>query len=151
MSVNVAAHLVRVQINREPLTSPSPTKGHALYKLGEIPEGQELFLELEAEEHDQFIPNDNTVITLNEGDHFYSQKTFEIFVNTEQNFIVEKRLDYNEVIKLAFPTPPPGTAIHYKVHYRKGPKVNPKGSLVQGQSVKLKDGMIFDVTPADRS
>lgn len=142
---------VRIQINRESVVTPAETKGRALYRLGQIPEGQELFLELEDEVEDRFIPDDAATLTLVGGEHFYSQKTFEIVVNGEQHFIVQKREDFDGVVKLAFPTPPPGAAILYTVAYRKGPRVNPKGTMVEGQSVKLKDGMIFDVSATDKS
>jgi hypothetical protein len=151
MSEAKARTEVHIQINRENVVSPAETKGRALYRLGEIPEGQELFMELEDEAEDRFIPDDATALTLAGGEHFYSQKTFEIIVNGEQYFIIQKREDFDEVVKLAFPTPPPGSAILYTVAYRKGPRVNPKGTMVAGQSVKLKDGMIFDVTATDKS
>lgn len=142
---------VRIQINRENLVSPAETKGRALYRLGEVPQAQDLFLDVEDEVEDRLIPDDATPITLVGGEHFYSHKTFEIIVNGEQYFIVQKREDFDDVVKLAFPTPPPGTAILYTVAYRKGPRVNQKGTMVEGQSVKLKDGMIFDVTATDKS
>ena len=60
-------------------------------------------------------------------------------------------MTFDEIVKLAFPTPPPGTNILYTVSYEDGPRINPQGSLKEGQSVKVKNGMIFNVTATDKS
>jgi len=39
----------------------------------------------------------------------------------------------------------------FTITFRKGPNANPKGTLTEGGSVKVKKGMIFDVTATDRS
>ncbi len=72
-------------------------------------------------------------------------------VNAQKREVAEPKLSFDEVVKLAFPIPPEGQNILFTIKYRKGPAVNPKGSLLEGQSVRIKDGMIFDVTPTDRS
>jgi hypothetical protein len=54
-------------------------------------------------------------------------------------------------VKLAFPTPPPGESIVYTVTYRKGEGHKPEGTLTEGERVKVKDGMIFNVTATDKS
>ena len=88
---------------------------------------------------------------LKQDEHFYSQKVFTIFVNAQKKEVVETRLSFDEVVKLAYPIPPDGANIMFTIAYRKGPKQNPKGSLVEGQTVRVKNGMVFDVTPTDRS
>jgi hypothetical protein len=60
-------------------------------------------------------------------------------------------VSFNEIVKLAFPTPPTGANILYTVSYEDGPRVNPQGSLKEGQSVVVKNGMIFNVTATDKS
>ena len=57
----------------------------------------------------------------------------------------------DEIVKLAFPTPPSGANILYTVSYEDGPKANPQGSLKEGGTVEVKDGMIFNVTATDKS
>jgi hypothetical protein len=37
------------------------------------------------------------------------------------------------------------------VAYSRGDNNKPQGTLVPGESVKAKDGMVFDVTPTNRS
>ena len=41
--------------------------------------------------------------------------------------------------------------IIYSIDYAFGPRQNPNGSLVESQSVTVKDGMKFYVTPTDKS
>jgi multiubiquitin len=60
-------------------------------------------------------------------------------------------LSYWEVVRLAFENPPTGDAIQYTVQYMRGPGNKPSGTLVEGQSVKVKEGMEFDVTSTNRS
>jgi hypothetical protein len=65
-------HLVRIHIDRKPYESPAVTTHAALYVLGKVPAGYELFLEVQGDEEDQPIPNDNGEIKLKEDQHFYS-------------------------------------------------------------------------------
>jgi len=60
-------------------------------------------------------------------------------------------LTFEEVVALAFPNPPTGDGIQYTVQYTRGQGNKPSGTLVEGQSLKVKDGMEFDVTPTNRS
>jgi hypothetical protein len=151
MSDVVVHAQARIHIDREPYQSPDPTTGEALYRLGDIGHGEELFREVGGGQEDTFVPRDATPVQLTEDAHFYSQKDFRLIVNLEEKFVVNKTQSFNDIVKLAYPTPPPGNAPDYTVGYRKGPPTNPKGSLVQGHSVKVKNGMIFDVTPSDKS
>jgi hypothetical protein len=60
-------------------------------------------------------------------------------------------ITFNDAISYAFAQPPTGDNLQFTVQYTKGHSDKPKGSLVEGQSVKAKDGMEFDVTPTNRS
>lgn len=60
-------------------------------------------------------------------------------------------LNYWDVIKLAFDNPQTGDGIQYTVQYTRGHGNKPSGTLVEGQSVKVKEGMEFDVTSTNRS
>jgi hypothetical protein len=60
-------------------------------------------------------------------------------------------LSFWDVVKLAFENPPTGDGIQYTVQYTRGNGNKPSGTLVEGQSVKVKDGMEFDVTSTNRS
>lgn len=74
-----------------------------------------------------------------------------IFVNTEPHQVAGRTISFEALVQLGFETPPTGENILITVEYGKGPKENPKGSLKAGQSVKIKNGMEFDVVATDRS
>ena len=60
-------------------------------------------------------------------------------------------ITFEQVVALAFPNPPTGEGVQFTVQYMRGEGHKPAGTLVEGQSVKVKDGMEFDVTPTNRS
>jgi Multiubiquitin len=148
---NETVERVRILIDREPYESPTPTSGAALYQLGHIAPHRELFRETEGDEEDQLVERSSVDLHLRSDEHFYSQKVFSITVNAQKKEVVETKLTFDDVVKLAFSIPPNGQNIMFTIKYRNGPRINPKGSLLEGQSVRIKNGMIFDVTPTDRS
>jgi len=90
----------------------------------------------------------NTQENKHEGhDH---DKEFKIIVNGREKTVTTKELTFDEVVALAFDNPPTGENVLFTITYRKG-EGNKEGSLVAGETVKIKDGMIFNVTPTDRS
>ena len=74
-----------------------------------------------------------------------------IIVNTEDKIVTSKELSFDEVVLLAFPNPPTGPNVGFTITYRRGHGEKPDGTLVEGGTVKVKDGMIFNVTPTDKS
>jgi len=88
--------------------------------------------------------------TQSQNDHG-NQKTYTIRVNTRATTWNDHKISYDQLVKIAFPTPPPGTKITYTVIYRKGDESKREGTLTQGNDVPVKDGMIFDVTATDES
>jgi hypothetical protein len=79
------------------------------------------------------------------------ERSFEIFVNAQPKKWAEEMISFSQVVALAFPNPSMGGNIVYTVTYSRGPKENPQGTLVEGQSVRVKSGMVFDVTKTDKS
>ena len=88
--------------------------------------------------------------TTDTGNHG-TPKSVNIVVNGKQKVVAKDFISFNEVIALAFDTPPSGDGVQFSVTYTKGHNDEPKGSLVEGQSVKAKEGMEFDVTTTNRS
>lgn len=80
-----------------------------------------------------------------------AQRTVTIIVNGRPKTVSKDFISYDDVVALAFDTPPTGDGVQFSITYTKGHNDNPKGSLVEGQSVKAKEGMEFDVTPTNRS
>lgn len=142
---------VRIHIDRERYESPNPTTGAALYALGGVPEHFDLFREIGGDREDELIERNDHKVHVKEDEHFYSQKVFTIIVNTEKKEVAKNRLTFDEVVKLAFDPVPTGKDVLITVDYAKGPPENPKGSMKKGQTVRIKNGMIFDVTATDRS
>lgn len=75
--------------------------------------------------------------------------SFHIIVNARPREVTGVSISYSEVVNLAFPDDPNAGEYLYSVHYT-GPHV-PDGTLAEGQSVKLENGMKFDVTKTNRS
>lgn len=148
-------HEVRIHIDQKPHESSNPTTGEALYCLGEVQPGYDLFREVKGDKEDPVVENDDELIQLREDEHFHSgpaqSRKFTIIVNGQKKVVTAKNQTFDDIVKLAFPTPPPGTNILYTVSYEDGPGVNPQGSMKEGQTVKVKNGMIFNVTATDKS
>ena len=78
-------------------------------------------------------------------------KEIEIIINAKKITTTKKVLTYWELIELAFNNPSQSENICYTIVYRRGPNANKEGSLVEGQEVKIKKGMRFDVAATDKS
>jgi hypothetical protein len=78
-------------------------------------------------------------------------RTVTIIVNTREKTWAKKKISFAEVIALAFDPPPSGGNWSFTVAYRRGQGNKPEGSLVEGQSVQVKGGMIFNATATDKS
>lgn len=79
-------------------------------------------------------------------------KTVTIYINGEAKEVEKKEtLTFEEVVQLAFDNPPTGANVQFTVVYTRGMGNKPSGTLVEGQSVKVKDGMEFNVTATNKS
>lgn len=148
-------HDVRIHIDQKPYESPNPTTGEALYKLGHVQAGHDLFREVKGDKEDPVVENDAEPVHLREDEHFHSgpaqPRKYTIIVNGQKKVVTTKEVSFDQIVKLAFPNPPAGANILYTVSYEDGPRKNPQGSLKEGQSVFVKNGMIFNVTATDKS
>lgn len=75
-------------------------------------------------------------------------KTVTIIVNTRPQPWAEKKITFEQVLEIAFPGQqydPAGTTVEHS----RGE--GPDHALRPGKSVAVKDGMVFDVEPANRS
>lgn len=86
------------------------------------------------------------------GDHDnHHDKDITIVVNGREKTVSGKELSFTQLVALAFDTPPTGENIVFTITYRRGQGEKPEGSLVEGETVKIKKGMIFNVTATDKS
>ncbi len=81
----------------------------------------------------------------------HDPKTFEIIVNGRKKTVTTKEVTFDQIVHLAYDNPPSGPDVIFTIIYRRGEGNKPVGTLVEGGSVKVKDGMIFDVTATNRS
>lgn len=81
----------------------------------------------------------------------YPDKKIPIVVNGREKRVDDENVAFSQVVSLAFPDPPTGEFICFTVTYRGAGGRKPEGSLVDGQSVKVKEGTIFNVVVTDKS
>jgi hypothetical protein len=77
-------------------------------------------------------------------------KDITIVVNGRAKEVAKEDMTFNEIVALADGLPT-GQFIVYTITYRRGHGNKPEGTLVEGEPVKVKDGMIFNVTATDKS
>ena len=80
-----------------------------------------------------------------------SERATAIIVNAQSQSVTTKELTYEQVVALAYPTPPTGENVVITVTYRRGQGNKPEGTLVAGETVKVKEGMVFNVRATDKS
>ena len=78
-------------------------------------------------------------------------KDYTIVVNGRQKVVSPRELSFSQIVALAFDNPPSGPNIVFTITYRRGEGHKPEGTLTEGESVKIKEGMIFNVTATDKS
>ena len=78
------------------------------------------------------------------------KKEVTIIVNGREHQVEKNDISFAEIVGLAFDGTPNDTTI-FVVTYRRGHGNKPEGTLVEGGSVKVKDGMIFNVTATNRA
>jgi len=81
----------------------------------------------------------------------HEKKPITIIVNGRSRVVPKDDLTFAEIIALAFDNPPTGDNVEITITYARGHGEKPEGSLTQGQSVKVKEGMIFNVSATTRS
>lgn len=103
--------------------------------------------------HDRVIENKEMVDLAQPGTERFVTRPIRITikVNSRERVVDHRVLTYWEIVKLAYPEAAPSEQIIYSIDYASGPHQNPSGSLVESQSVYIKEGMKFYVTPTDKS
>jgi len=79
-----------------------------------------------------------------------NDKTVSIIVNGREREFAGNEISFEQVVALAN-LGSEGVNIVFTVTYKRGEGHKPEGSLVAGESVKVKQGMIFNVTRTDKS
>ncbi|MFC1421296.1 multiubiquitin domain-containing protein [Streptacidiphilus cavernicola] len=76
---------------------------------------------------------------------------YKIFVNTRERTVHEDELSFEHVVRLAYDPVPQGPGVTFTVGYRHAAQHPAEGTLVAGQSVKVKNRTVFNVTQTDKS
>lgn len=76
-----------------------------------------------------------------------------IVVNAKEKIVPRERISFEEVVRLFYePDPvPTGDNWVFDVAYHRGADEKPQGTLTEGETVMVKDRMVFDVTASDKS
>jgi len=80
----------------------------------------------------------------------HDKHEFAIIVNSREKTWNSKEISFDQVVALAFDPVPTGDDLVFVITWRRG-EGNKQGSLDEGASVKVKNGMIFDVTATNKS
>jgi hypothetical protein len=148
-------HEVRIHIDQHRYESPNPTTGHALYELGKLAAGLELYREVGGDKEDQPIEDGPEVLHLKEDEHFHSgvpvKKEITLIVNGTPHKWALHEITYVQVVTLDVPDYPKHPEITYSVTYKNGPSHKPEGTLSAGGVVKVKDCEVFVVSPTGQS
>lgn len=114
----------------------------------------EVLLERE-DQPDKIIGDDAEVRLANDGVEKLKtrplQFTVTIIVEGTAHEWHNKKISYSEVVTLEVPDYAQHPEITYSVKYTNGPNNRPEGTLVKGESVKVKNGMIFSVSETGQS
>ena len=148
-------HEVRIHIDQHKHESPSQTTGEALYKLGNIAPGLVLYREVTGDREDKEVLDGPETVHVKEDEHFHSgppqEREVTIIVNGTPHKWPEREITYAQVVTIDVPDYPQHPEITYSVKYKNGPTHKPEGTLSPGGSVKVKDGMVFSVSPTGQS
>jgi hypothetical protein len=79
------------------------------------------------------------------------KKTVTIYVEGTPHEWPKGEITYAEVVTLEVPDYPQHPEITYSVKYKRGHGDKPEGILAPGASVKVKEGMIFNVSDTGQS
>ncbi|MBV9865365.1 MAG: multiubiquitin domain-containing protein [Abitibacteriaceae bacterium] len=146
--------VIRIDEQSFHLTNSQPTGRELLELVGRTPDQFLLTLVL-ANEPDRLIDPDEHVDISRPGVEQFAvvakkPHKITIFVNTRPVEVEACELSFEQVVRLAYPTPRGGNW-EYTVKYEDGPCENPEGVLIRGKSVHIQEGMIFNVTETDKS
>lgn len=78
-------------------------------------------------------------------------KLIEVIVNGQPKSIAKDDLTYQEIVEMALGVYDSNPNISYTVLYFKGNESKPKGELVNGETLKIRNGIVINVTRTDRS
>ncbi len=79
------------------------------------------------------------------------EKGFSIIVNGREKTVDHEELTFDQVVSLAIEDPPTGEFISFTITFRCAGGRKSEGTLVEGDSVKVRNGTVINVTVTDKS
>jgi hypothetical protein len=129
--------------------------GAEVRKLGNITKEDDIFLTVKRPWEDELISDETKVnLARPEIEHFISKEKpvkVTIIVNAKEKSWNEKQISFEQLIVLAFGSYDNNPDKVYTVTYDKGPNENREGSMIKGDTVFVKNKMIFNVAATDKS
>lgn len=123
-----------------------------LREIAAIRAGYVLYLERRDEPDDLIEPGTSVDLAARGTEHILSEmRRTRIIVNARPHKVEGEAIDYDALVRLAFDPVPTGPDITFSITYSKGPHGSSDGSVPEGGSVAIKNGMIFVVTQTNRS
>ena len=121
--------------------------------IGQIPDDQDLVLDSDG---DQLIPDDGAVVLRDKGvERIRSvdpkDETVTVILNGEQITVDKGKLTFEDLAELAFPNLFGRELICFTVSFSRGPKRRPEGALLEGDKIRVVEGMAFNVSATDKS
>jgi len=129
--------------------------GKAIRTIASIPDDKAIWQELTDAPDKEIAATD--IVNLDEAgaERFASRprapEKITIYINGRKKHVDPGKLSFDALSELAFPGQETGPYICFSVTYTDGPLPKPEGTLGEDESVKLREGMIFNVTRTDKS
>lgn len=130
-------------------TNPRQT-GESLRDLFRVGVDRLLIRDFESSNDDQIEATE--AVKFEDGPVFVTRSiVYKIVVNGRHREVHKSQLTFDEIVELAFENPPQGEFICFTITYRGGDSSKPEGTLLEGETINLVCGMIFNVTATDKS
>lgn len=138
--------------DRAEITTKPDQTGTTLRELFNLSPDAVLIRDFESPDDMVIGPNDQAFF--GDGPVFVARSArtdYTVIVNGRPRRVDKPKLTFDEVVALAYDNPPRGEFICYTITYRGSICTQPEGMLVEGESVEIKEGMVFNVTLTDKS
>lgn len=127
-------------------------KGRGLLDLAGLGPEHEVLLQRENEPDKVIGPDDEVELDAKGVERMVTRlRRVTIAVNARPKTVPLQPISFDALIRLAFENPPSGDGVQFTVQYTRGPEGHASGSLVEGQTVMVRERMEFDVTSTNRS
>jgi len=130
-------------------------RGHQIRKQANIPKNQQIYLVHKGPWEDELVLDNDLIDLARPGtEHFVSRPEHVkviIIVNGREKEWEARDISFENLVMIAYPDYNPTAGKVYTVVFKKGPVQNPDGSMVSGQTVRVKNKMVFNVTETTRS